>query len=374
MGSNKRVLITGGGGFIGSHLADELLAHGYQVRVLDSLDSQIHGDGAETPAYLSRDVEFIRGDVRNPVAVRQALAGVSAVYHFAAAVGVGQSMYEITRYTDVNNRGTAVVLEALIQQPVERLIVASSMSLYGEGCYHDEKGQALAVTERNVDQLRAGRWELYGSDDKPLQPVPTPETKPAAPSSIYALSKYDQERMSLMVGQAYQIPVVALRFFNVYGSRQSLSNPYTGVLAIFASRYLNNRPPLIFEDGLQRRDFVSVHDVALACRLALEQPAAVGQVFNVGSGTAVTIREIAERMARVLGKTHITPEISGNYRVGDIRHCFAAIERARERLGYAPRVSFEQGLEELAAWLQQQSAEDRVEAATAELVSRGLRL
>jgi dTDP-L-rhamnose 4-epimerase len=351
-----------------------LLAHGYQVRVLDSLDNQVHGDGAKIPTYLSQDVEFIQGDIRDADKVRQALTGVSAVFHFAAAVGVGQSMYEIAHYTDVNNRGTAVLLEALIKEPVERLIVASSMSLYGEGCYCNSRGQQVAVTERRVDQLRTGHWELYDSSGEPLQPVPTSETKPAAPSSVYALSKYDQERMSLMVGQAYQIPTVALRFFNVYGSRQSLSNPYTGVLAIFSSRYLNDRRPVIFEDGLQRRDFVSVHDVALACRLALEKPAAVGQVLNVGSGKAVTIQEIAERTAQVLGKTQLAPEITGKYRVGDIRHCFADIDRARQVLDYQPRVSFEKGLQELAAWLQQQSAEDRVEAATAELVSRGLRL
>ncbi|HEU4564906.1 MAG TPA: NAD-dependent epimerase/dehydratase family protein, partial [Gemmatimonadaceae bacterium] len=311
-------------------------------------------------------------DVRDPEAVRRALRGIDAVYHLAAAVGVGQSMYEIAHYTDVNNMGTAVLLEALVERPVERLVVASSMSLYGEGLYRTARGATTAGSERGIEQLRAGEWEVTDTHGEPLTPVPTPETKPPALASVYALSKYDQERMCLMVGRAYGIPTVALRFFNVYGPRQALSNPYTGVLAIFAARLLNDRQPRIFEDGYQQRDFVSVHDIAQACRLALTVPAAAGEVFNVGSGRHFTIREIAARVAAALGKEGIEPEITGEYRVGDIRHCFADISRARTMLGYEPRVELEDGLVELARWLESQVVVDRVAEASAELAARGL--
>lgn len=367
-----RVLITGGAGFIGSHLADELLEQGYQVRSLDNLAEQVHGPEADRPGYLSSEVELVRGDVRDPRAMRQALAGVDAVYHFAAAVGVGQSMYEIAAYTEINNLGTAVLLEALVERPVGRLVVASSMSIYGEGLYRTADGRVVPGRERSRKQLVAHDWELCDDDGEALTPVPTDEGKPPALSSVYALSKYDQERLCLMVGRAYGIPTVALRFFNVYGTRQALSNPYTGVLAIFASRFLNGKPPLIFEDGRQQRDFVHVKDVARACRLALEAPGAEGGVFNVGSGRAYTVRGIASSMASVLGCEEIEPEITGNYRVGDIRHCFADISLARRELGYEPRVGLEQGLEELAGWLAGQVAYDRVAEARAELAARGL--
>jgi dTDP-L-rhamnose 4-epimerase len=207
-----------------------------------------------------------------------------------------------------------------------------------------------------------------------MTPVATPEGKPPALPSIYALNKYDQERMCLTVGRAYGIPTTALRFFNVFGTRQALSNPYTGVLAIFAARYLNQRPPLINEDGEQRRDFVSVYDVARACRLALEVEAAAGQVFNVGSGKSYTVLEIAERLARVLGQEKLAPEVTGKYRMGDIRHCFADITLARRVLGYAPEVDLEEGLVELAEWLSGKLAEDRVAQASQELANRGLAL
>ncbi|WP_028989034.1 NAD-dependent epimerase/dehydratase family protein [Thermithiobacillus tepidarius DSM 3134] len=371
---SKLVLITGGAGFIGSHLADELLAHGYRVRALDNLAPQVHGPDAKRPDYLHPDVELMVGDVRDPAAVRRALLGVDAVYHFAAVVGVGQSMYEIARYTDVNNMGTAVLLETLIQQPVERLIVASSMSIYGEGLYRGPDGSISAGVERSLAQLKAGDWEVRNADGEVLRPVPTPEDKAPALPSVYALSKYDQERMCLMIGRAYGISSVALRFFNIFGTRQALSNPYTGVLAIFASRFLNGNPPLINEDGYQQRDFVSVYDVARACRLALEVPEAADQVFNIASGNQYTIREVAERMAVALGKPQIRPEITGKYRVGDIRHCVADIGHARRVLGYEPRVSLEEGLVELAEWLEGQSAVDRVAEARAELAMRGLAL
>ncbi len=369
---SKHILITGGAGFVGSHLADELLVKGYQVRVLDNLTPQVHGPDARRPDYLDPEIELVIGDVRDPEILRQAVKGIDAVYHLAANVGVGQSMYEIAQYTSVNNMGTAVLLEALVEQPVERLIVASSMSLYGEGLYLTPDGTQAVVAQRSLYQLKTRDWEIHNAAGEVLTPVPTPESKTPALASIYALSKFDQEQMCLMIGRAYGIPTVALRFFNIFGTRQALSNPYTGVLAIFASRLLNNQPPLINEDGYQQRDFVSVYDVAQACRLALEVPEAAGQVFNVGSGRHYTIREIAEQMAQVLGKERIQPEITARYRMGDIRHCFADITQARQVLGYEPQVTLSAGLIELAAWLEGQVSLDRVAEARSELAIRGL--
>lgn len=372
MGMSKLVLITGGAGFIGAHLAHELLGSGYRVRALDNLSPQVHGAEQKRPAYLSPDVELMVGDVREAGAVQKALKGVDAVYHFAATVGVGQSMYEIARYTDVNNMGTATLLESLIEQPVERLIVASSMSIYGEGLSQAPDGSRVAGQERSLDQLKAGDWEVRDEKGATLTPLPTPESKTPTLASVYALSKYDQERLCLIVGRAYHVPVVALRFFNVFGTCQALSNPYTGVLAIFASRYLNGRSPLIFEDGKQQRDFVSVRDVARACRLALETPDAAGQVFNVGSGQPYTVEEIATRMAASLGCQNLAPEITGKYRAGDIRHCFADISKARQILGYEPQVSLDEGLVEIGEWLEGQVAHDHVAEAGLELAKRGL--
>jgi dTDP-L-rhamnose 4-epimerase len=349
-----------------------LLEHGYSVKALDNLADQVHGPDGGRPGYLNPEVELIEGDVRDPEAVRKALAGVDAVYHYAARVGVGQSMYEVERYTSVNNLGTAVLLEALIEKPVRRLVVASSMSIYGEGLYADAEGRPVAGQERGLAALKAHDWEVRDEQGRPLTPVPTPESKTPCLSSVYALSKYDQERMCLMVGRAYSIPTVALRFFNVYGTRQALSNPYTGVLAIFASRLLNGNPPLIFEDGHQRRDFVHVSDVARASRLALEVEEARGQVLNVGSGRQYTVREIARAMAGVLGREEVEPEVTGKYRVGDIRHCFADIALARRVLGYEPQMPLERGLIELSSWLEGQVATDRVAQAREELAARGL--
>lgn len=370
--ASKKILITGGAGFVGSHVADDLLERGYRVRVLDNFSPQVHGAAAGAPSYLAPEVEVIEGDMRDPAAVRAALAGVEGVFHFAAKVGVGQSMYEIADYTSVNGDGTAVLLEALASHPVERLVVASSMSIYGEGMYRTRGGRLVEGTERSLPQLRDHDWELRGEDGEALLPVPTPESKSPALPSVYAISKYYQERMCLTVGRAYGIPTVGLRFFNIYGTRQALSNPYTGVLAIFAARLLNDKPPLINEDGEQRRDFVSVRDVAQACCLALEQPQAAGGVFNVGSGCDYSVREIADRLARVLDKEHIEPEIVGKCRVGDIRNCFADITLARKILGYEPRVTLEDGLEELAGWLEGQTAVDRAADASRELQTRGL--
>jgi len=281
-------------------------------------------------------------------------------------------MYEIAEYTDVNNVGTAVLLEELLKHQVRRLIVASSMSIYGEGLYRAADNSLYTQADRSLTQLRAGLWEVCDPQGNMLEPLPTPESKPPALASIYALSKYNQERMCLMIGRAYSIPTVALRFFNIFGPRQALSNPYTGVLANFASRYLNNQPPLIFEDGLQQRDFVSVYDVVQACQLALEVPQAAGHVFNIGSGCTSTISEVAALMAHVLGTPHLTPCLTQTYRMGDIRHCFADITRAQAVLGYSPRVTLAEGLAEMVAWLAGQIANDYSAKASAELSKRGL--
>ena len=369
-----RVLITGGAGFIGSHLANMLTETGCRVRVYDTLADQVHGGAGEFPDHLHADVECVSGDVRDRDALRAALQNVDAVYHLAAAVGVGQSMYQIAHYTGVNNLGTAILLECLAERPVERLVVASSMSVYGEGLYR-LGDRLLEPPPREREQLRLGQWELFEGGE-PLIPVATPEEKTPTPTSVYALSKYDQEKLCLLSGEAYGIPTVALRFFNVYGPYQALSNPYTGVLAIFAARCLNGNPPLIFEDGRQQRDFVSVKDVARACMLAMTTTA-TGQAFNVGSGRAYTITEIANSIIAAVD-AKLEPRVTGNFRVGDIRHCFADISKAQRSLGYQPRVALTDGLSELAEWLSHAETQDRAQDnfihASNELARRGLTL
>jgi len=366
------ILITGGAGFIGSHVADQLLARGHDVRVLDSLDPQVH-PSRQRPEYLDRRVAIDTGDIRDPEAVRRAVDGVDGVIHFAARVGVGQSMYEIASYTSTNTLGTAVLLEQLVARPVSRLVVASSMSLYGEGRYRTLDGVVVDDVERSAEALRQGIWDPTDENGDALVPLPTPETKTPRLASVYALSKFDQERLAIVTGAAYGIPTVALRFFNVYGTRQALSNPYTGVLAIFAARLLNDRPPLLFEDGQQRRDFVSVSDVARACVLALEAPEdqVAGQALNVGSGRSWTVADVARLLASTLGRD-MEPELTGRSRVGDIRHCFADVTEAAARLGYHPASTLEDGLVELADWLADQAPEDLVPVAARELEQRGL--
>ena len=366
----RTVLITGGAGFIGSHLADQLLEAGDEVRILDSLVGQVH-EGAPRPDYLAPEAELMVGDVGDADTLRRALAGVDAVVHLAARVGVGQSMYEIADYVSANTGATAALLQVLLENPVERLVVASSMSIYGEGAYATADGTPVAPVERTPAQLDRGEWEPRGPGREPLVAAPTGESTPPALASVYALTKYDQEQLCLLYGAAYDVPTVALRFFNVYGPRQALSNPYTGVIAIFASRLLNGRAPLVFEDGLQRRDFVNVADAARACRLALDRGEAAGHAVNVGSGEPVSILDLARELARLLGR-EIEPELTGKFRVGDIRHCFADVSRARELLGFEARVGRDEGMAALAEWLAEQAPTDRVEAATAELVSRGL--
>ncbi len=367
-----RVLITGGAGFIGSHLADLLIGSGRTVRVLDSLVPQVHGDGCQRPPYLHPDAELMVGDVRDAARVEAALEDVDEVVHLAAAVGVGQSMYEIADYVAINDLGTGILLQALLTRPVRRLVVASSMSVYGEGLCSGRDGVAVEPEERNLAQLKRGRWEPEGPDGEALAPLPTPETKRPSLSSVYALNKFTQERLCLLFGRAYDVPTTALRFFNVYGTRQALSNPYTGVLAIFGARLLNGRPPMIFEDGLQRRDFVHVRDVARACLAALERPQAAGHAINVGSGISRPVVDVAKALARAVGRPDLLPQITGRFRAGDIRHCFADHALASALLGFAPQEDFDHGLRELAVWLAGEVAIDRVEEANAELVQRGL--
>ncbi len=370
------VLITGGAGFIGCHLARRLLRHGFHVRVLDSLIDQVHADhaAAGAPAGLPPEVEFIRADIRDADRLRDALRGVDRVVHLAAEVGVGQSMYAVERYVSVNDGGTAVLMQCLIEQPVERLVTASSMSIYGEGLYRNADGGIEDGIERVVETGAPARrsWNPLDARGRDLVPVATPEWKRPNLASVYALTKYVQERLTLTVTAAYGMEGVALRLFNVYGPGQALSNPYTGVLAIFASRLLNGSAPVLFEDGHQRRDFVHVEDVADAFLLALEQPAARGQVFNIGSGEERTILDIADTFAAAMGRGDLAPEILNKARTGDIRHCFADIGKARAQLGFAPRRDFAEGLAELAGWVARQQANDHVAEARRELELRGL--
>lgn len=335
-----RILCVGGAGFIGSHLCDELVKYDYQVRVLDGLSAQVHGASGNPPPYLHPAVEFINAFTMDEGVTRRALEGVDAVVHLGAVVGVGQSMYEVADYVYFNTYGTAVLLEAMMDRPIKKLIVASSMSVYGEGA----------------------NWAG--------EPVKTNEDHPPDLQSIYALTKYDQERLCLLWGRAYRVPTIALRFFNVYGPRQSLSNPYTGAVAIFASCLLNGKPPIIFEDGYQSRDFVYVGDVVKGIRLALESEVA-DEVINIGTGTRVTILTLAEGLSKELG-IDILPTITGQHRVGDIRHCWADISKARELLGYEPEVGIVEGIRRLVPWLRSQVAIDRVEEHKQELEERGL--
>jgi dTDP-L-rhamnose 4-epimerase len=368
------VLVTGGAGFIGSHLTDRLLADGYSVRALDSLDPQVHPSG-ERPAYLDPAAELVVGDIRDRSAVSHALDGIEAVVHLSAAVGVGQSMYEIERYTSFNALGTAVLLEEILErrESIRKIVVASSMAIYGEGQYRNPRAgeSGIAPGVRSEAQLEARQWEILDEDGLPLEPEPTSESKPLRPTSIYAIGKRDQEEMVLSVGAAYGIPAVALRFFNVYGERQALSNPYTGVAAIFASRLLNNRPPLVFEDGNQTRDFVDVRDVARCSELALVSDRADGRTVNVGTGRQTSVLAVAHVIADGLDR-EIEPQIVQQYRAGDIRHCFADTTLAQQLLDFRPEISFERGMQELLPWLESQEARDEVDAARSALVERGL--
>ena len=367
------VLVTGGAGFIGSHLVDSLVEKGHRVRILDSIVEQVHGN--EIPAHLNKNAEFIKADVCDADAVAKALNGIEVVYHEAAEVGVGQSMYEIVRYVKANSLGTAVLLEEIIKRPAQfkKLIVASSMSIYGEGAYFCESCEKKIYPQlRGEKQMAAHEWELICEDcGGTLTPIGTTEEKPLFPTSVYAVSKQDQEQFSLSVGRSYKIPTVAFRYFNVYGTRQALSNPYTGVCAIFSARLMNDERPMIFEDGGQTRDFVHVSDIVQANLLALETDRADYEALNIGTGKAISVGDIAGLLAKGLYK-EIPPEFVGKYREGDIRHCVADVSKAQNLLNYQPQVNLENGLSELIDWVKNQQADDRVLSATSELTARNL--
>ncbi len=366
-----QVLVTGGAGFIGSHLVDALVQGGHTVRVLDSFEPQVHG--GQRPDYLNVRAEYCTGDVRDRGVVREALQGIEVVFHEASLVGVGQSMYDIERYVSANVLGTAVLLDVIVNDktPLKKLIMASSMSIYGEGAYRCSRCGPVSPSLRPMTQLQAHEWEMRcpGCGQAAI-PHPTPETKPVIPTSVYAVSKRDQEELCLSVGRSYGIPTVALRYFNVYGPRQALSNPYTGVCAIFSARLKNRHAPFVFEDGGQTRDFIHVRDIVQANLLVMREARAADDVFNVGSGEASSIAQIA-RLLATRYDVPIEPQITEKFRAGDIRHCVADITKLRA-LGFEPSISLEDGLRELVAWGKRVEAVDRVEEAAKELEARGL--
>lgn len=372
---SQHVLVTGGAGFVGSHLVDALLAAGHRVRVLDSLDPQVHAPAGDAPAYLDPRAVLLRGSVTDAETVARALDGIEVVFHLAAAVGVGQSMYDIVHYCHANTVGAAVVLQEIVRRRdrIRKIVVASSMSVYGEGAYRTSSGEARAPRLRGRDRLEQGDWEMRDpSTDELLTAVPTPETKPLHPTSVYAVTKRDHEELFLTVGYAYRIPTVALRYFNIYGERQALSNPYTGVAAIFSARVLNGQTPTLFEDGEQSRDFVHVSDIVQANLLALETDRADYEALNVGTGQPTTVRGVADAILGALGRADLRPSVLGTFREGDIRHCYADISRARDLLGYTPKVTFSDGMRRLVEWVRGQQAVDRFDQAHRQLVERGL--
>ncbi|MBU1727512.1 MAG: SDR family NAD(P)-dependent oxidoreductase [Candidatus Omnitrophica bacterium] len=373
MGSLK-ILVTGGAGFIGSHLVDALIEDGHKVRIFDNLDSQVHGVGSRKPVYLNRGAEFIKGDVRNKAALEKAMKGVDMIFHQAAKVGVGQSMYQVKEYVDVNIGGTSNLLDILVntKNKVKKLIVAASMSSYGEGAYICPKCGPMYPELRIKKDLDAGKWEHYCQGCKgELMPKPTSEDKALCSTSIYAITKKVQEEMAMSISKAYKIPAVSLRYFNVYGTRQSLSNPYTGVAAIFISRIKNNNPPVIYEDGNQTRDFVSVYDIVQSNILAMSKPEADYEIFNVSGGTPISISNVSSTLMGLFGKS-IKSEITNKYRQGDIRHCTADISKIKNKLGFSPKVSLEKGFKELVDWSAGEKAVDKFEKAAKELIKKGL--
>ncbi len=368
----QKILVTGGAGFIGSFLVDELVRQKYKVRIFDNLEDQVHQ--GKKPKYLNKKAEFIKGDVRNYSDLKKAVQGIDAIFHLASAVGVGQSNYEIKKYVDSNVLGTANLLDLLVntKNQVKKLVIISSMTGYGEGNYRCRKCGIVRPPLREESQLLKKDWNLYCPNcGKIVAPVPTDESALDFPNSIYGFSKKAQQDMSLLIGKLYNIPTVVLRGFNIYGPRQSLSNPYTGVTAIFISRLKNNKEAVVFEDGLQTRDFVSVHDVVNAFILALEKEQANYQMFNIGSGKGTTILETGETLSKLLGKSGLT-RVNKEFRKNDIRHCFADTSKAKKLLGWEPKISLEEGLKELIEWSEGEKAEDKFTQAQKELQQKGL--
>lgn len=370
-----KILVTGGAGFIGSFLVDALIQRGYSVRVYDALVPQVHGPEQAWPSYLNPDAEFVQGDVRDREALGKALANVAVVFHLAAAVGVGQSMYQIQHYTEANTLGGAVLLDLLAntRHQVGKVLVASSMSIYGEGKYECGDCGAVYPRLRSEDQLQARDWEMKCPHcGREVRPVPTDEDKPLFPTSIYAVTKRDHEEMFLCTGLAYGIPTVALRLFNVYGPRQALSNPYTGVMAIFSGRLLNRQPPVIYEDGLQTRDFIHIDDIVQGMLLALEKPEADYQVLNLGTGNPTSIIQVAEMLSQHLTAGRVAAEVRHQYRAGDIRHCYADVSKAGRLLGFEPRIRLQEGMADLLDWVKEQTAVDRFNLVEKELAAKAL--
>jgi dTDP-L-rhamnose 4-epimerase len=371
----RDILVTGGAGYIGSHLVDALVAREYRVTVLDNLEPQVHRSGV-WPTYANAKAEYVKGDVRDRSVFEPLVLRSQAVVHFGAAVSVGQSMYQVDRYVDVNTRGTAVLLDILVNAAhhVEKVIVASSIGVYGEGAYECATHGVVAPTIRSEQQLTLRDWEQhcpYCSTH--VRSIPTPEDKALYRDNIYSMTKYHQEEMVLLIGKTYGIPSVAPRFFNVYGPRQSLSNPYAGVAAIWLSRLLNGKQPIVFEDGGQLRDFVSIHDVVDCLVLMLEKPGADYLPVNIGSGETITILDIAKLLTRLLGVS-IEAQVTQTGRKFDIRHNTADISRARQTLGYAPKISLEEGFAELIEWAKTTPdvAVDFFDKALQELQDKGL--
>ena len=370
-----RVLVTGGAGYIGSHLVDALAARDYKVTVLDSLEPQVHLTG-KWPEYRNTSASYVQGDVTDQNILLPLVLASAFVVHFAAAVSVGQSMYQVQRYVRVNTTGTATLLDILVNNShrVKKLIVASSVGVYGEGSYTCTTCGPVFPKLRTVSQLNKQEWEhRCPVCQLSVKPIPTPENKPLYRDNIYSMTKFHQEEMALLLGKTYGIPVVAPRFFNVYGPRQSLSNPYAGVAAIFIGRLLNNKAPIVFEDGGQLRDFVSIHDVVDCLVMMLEQSGVDFMPVNIGSGSKISILEIAETLVK-LTKKDIEPQVRHSGRKFDIRHCFSDTTRVREALNWEPKVSFDQGMNELIDWALQSSDRpvDLFDKALDELNTHGL--
>ena len=371
-----KVLVTGGAGFIGSWLVASLLRDGHGVTIVDNLSPQIHGALPQPDVdWLRNDhgVEFIRADVRDQVAMDKALAGADAVVHLAAETGTGQSMYQIAHYYDVNQQSTAALFEAIAtrHKQVKRVVLASSRSVYGEGAYR--LGDDIVVPgTRDVRRLQAGHFDPTGPRGEKLTLVATPEHVTPTPASVYAATKLANETLGRVVAEAYGLNVVALRFQNVYGERQSLRNPYTGILSIFSNRMRQGLPINIFEDGQESRDFVHVSDIVRAVRRGLDADLPHFTIANVGAGQATSVLEVAQTLRRLIGSTSELT-ISGDFRAGDIRHCYADLTRARSLLGFEPEVSLDDGLGRFVQWvLTQPVLEDQSSKALSELSRLGL--